>query len=87
MTGSGLGLAIVDRIVRRSGGCVALSDTEPHGLTVKARFPSVSPSAVKKALKLVMKSDSAEKKTPQPPRTTRCRPRRRPQTASKRPRA
>ena len=68
VTGSGLGLAIVDRIVRRSGGCVALSDSEPHGLTVKARFPSVSPSAVKKALKRVMKSDSPEKKTPQPPK-------------------
>lgn len=66
VTGSGLGLAIVDRIVRRSGGCVALSDTTPHGLTVTAQFPMVSPSAVKKALKEAMKSDAGHKKAQAP---------------------
>ena len=51
VTGSGLGLAIVDRIVRRSGGSVALDDAEPHGLLVRVQFPLLQRSTLKKALK------------------------------------
>ncbi|MFF5703720.1 ATP-binding protein [Streptomyces sp. NPDC012794] len=37
--GSGLGLAIADEIARLSGGRLAVSGTDPHGLTVELRLP------------------------------------------------
>ncbi|MFJ7589309.1 ATP-binding protein [Streptomyces sp. NPDC097617] len=38
--GSGLGLAIADEIARISGGRLAVSGNEPHGLVVELRLPS-----------------------------------------------
>ena len=37
--GCGLGLAIVQEIAHRHGAGVSLNDSQPHGLTVRVRFP------------------------------------------------
>ena len=74
VTGTGLGLAIVDRIVRRSGGTVALDTNDPHGLMIIVRFPTKTADEIKaqetKAQKLAEKEEKKRQKIAKKARTS-----------------